>query len=231
MRTISKFPRLLIFLTAGLLTGVASVSAQEPETKFGYVRLVEALAQGTGPVTLTIDGKNKNPDGYTLGDVTGGIGLKPGAHAVTIKREGVKDGTTTVNVVKDETTTLIPFAEKIPASDDKPAHWEIRILRLKQKEAQSERGAIFVSVSQEPEVRVELGTPDGNWVPGIVKRLTTTEMEVKEANGYVPLKVNGVKLPSMEVASKGNYVVVIYEDADGKIKSLNFRDIKFLTAD
>ena len=143
----------------------------------------------------------------------------------------MKDGTTTVNVVKDETTTLIPFAEKIPASDDKPAHWEIRILRLKQKDSQSDRGATFVSVTHEPEVKVELGNPDGSWTPGIVKRLTTTEMAVKEANGYVPLQVNGQKLPSMEVAAKGNYVVVIYEDADGKIQSLNFKDIKFLTAD
>src|SRR5690606_17678562 len=140
-----------------------------------------------------------------------------------VKRDGVEEGETHVRVLADDTTTLIPFAEKVPASDDKPAHWAMRILRLKQEEPETERSATFVSVCQEPEIKVELASGD-KWTAAHVKRLSTAQLPVKESNGYVPIRVNGESLPSMEVAAPGNYVVVIYQDIEGKVLSLNFRD-------
>src|SRR5690606_29850884 len=118
--------------------------------------LINAVAQGEGPVHLLVDGDDLNPEGYRLGDVTRGIGLTPGVHRIAVKRTGVETGETNVKVEADDTTTLIPFAEKVPASDDKPVHWAMRILRLKQKEPETERSATFVSVCQEPEIKVEL---------------------------------------------------------------------------
>ncbi len=229
----------MIFETAGRVIRVmlaasgwcvlTNLDAREPE--YGYVRLVNAVARGTGTVTVLIDGENVNAAGYKLGAVTGGIGLKPGSHTVTIRREGAEGGTTTVNVVKDETTTLVPFAEKVPAADDKPATWAIRILRLKEQAAEHERCATFVSVAREPEIKVEVGRGRGVWDSASVERLSIARLPVKESGGYVPLRINGEELPAMAVPSTGNYVVIIYEDADGKMRSLNFRDIKFLSAD
>lgn len=220
---------LCVMLVASGWGMLAPLGAQEPG--YGYVRIVNAVARGTGSVMVLIDGENVNSAGYKLGAVTGGIGLKPGSHSVTIKREGAEGGTTTVNVVKDETTTLIPFAEKVPAADDKPATWAIRILRLKEQAAQHERGATFVSVAREPEIKVEVGRGRGQWDSATVERLSIARLPVKESSGYVPIRINGEALPAMAVPSAGNYVVIIYEDAEGKMRSLNFRDIKFLSAD
>ncbi len=112
-----------------------------------------------------IDGKAVRPDGYQLGNVTGGIALKPNTYKVAFRREGVKEGETRVRVAANDTTILIPFAEQIPASEGQPARWEIRILKLKQHETENKRTATFVSVSREPELKVEIRQANGKWEP------------------------------------------------------------------
>jgi hypothetical protein len=203
----------------------------QPDPNLGYIRLVNAVAHGEGNLTLHINGENMHPKGYRLGAVTGGMGFAAGTQRVTIRRDGVEEGSTNVILEKGVTTTLIPYAERIPASDEKPAHWAIRILRLKQMDPQTDRSATFVSVASLPEIRVELGIKDDEWTSGFVKRLGVTQLPAKEAGGYVRLRVNGVELDAMAVPNAGNYVVVIYEDAEQKLKTLNFRDIRFLSAD
>ncbi len=207
----------------------ATLAQETP--KSGFVRIVNAVAPGTGPLNVQIDNKKINPKGYKIGDLTGGISLSPGNRTVTFSREGVTMGTTRVNVEPNETTTLIPFAEKVPASDQVPAHWEIRILRLKQKDTQEERSATFTSVSQNPEVKVEIREPEGKWNSVFVKRLAVAQAPILYPRGYVPLRSADGDLTSIPVASTGNYVVLLYDDEEGKLRSLNFRDKKFLSAD
>ncbi len=126
-------------IRAGFLTLIVLVSAagaqDQPggEPKDGFIRLANAVDKGTGPLTVEVDGKIINAKGYKPGAITGGVSLPPGIHAVRISREGVVAGTTRVNVATNETTTLIPYAEKVPAADDQPVRWEIRMLRLKQR--------------------------------------------------------------------------------------------------
>ncbi|MCF7733445.1 MAG: hypothetical protein K9N23_17275 [Akkermansiaceae bacterium] len=210
----------------------AVVSAQDqPVRKIGFVRLVNAVAQRKNGVEWLIDGESMNPDGYQLGDVTGGIGLSPGSHQITVKREGVEQGSTRIQVVVDDTTTLIPFAEKVPATDEKPAYWTIRILRLRQMKPETERTATFVSVSQTPQHEVEIRDPQGNWTRVAVKRLATVRTPIKYPEGYVPLRSKEGKLPPIPVGGPGNYVVVLYDARDGTTKALNLQDYKFLSAE
>ena len=224
--------RRLTAAACGMLLLPSLACAQEPAArKVGFVRLVNAVAQGEKALELLIDGEAMNPDGYQLGDVTGGIGLAPGSHQITVKREGVQPGSTRIDVVADNTTTLIPFAEKVPATDDKPAHWTIRILRLKQMEPETERTATFVSVSQTPEHEVEIRDPKGNWTKVAVKRLATVRTPILYPEGYVPLRTKTGKLPSIPVGEPGNYVVVLYDDATGATKALNLQDYKYLSAE
>jgi hypothetical protein len=235
----SAVGRLFALATLFVLTPLSALLAptaraqegNQPDPDLGYIRLVNAVAHGEGNLTLHINGENMHPKGYRLGAVTGGMGFPAGTQRVTIRRDGVEEGSTNVILEKGATTTLIPYAERIPASDEKPAHWAIRILRLKQMDPESERSATFVSVASLPEIRVELGIKDDDWTSGFVKRLGVTQLPAKEAGGYVRLRVNNVELDAMAVPNAGNYVVVIYEDAEQKLKTLNFRDIRFLSAD
>lgn len=220
----------LLVLVLGLASSSVGLS-QDKANKTGFVRLANAVAPGTGKLDLFVDGTSFNTDGYNLGDVTGGVPLKPGTHEVTIKREGTKEGKTKVSIAADETTILIPFAEQVPASDTEPAHWAIRVLRLKQLAPEFERSATFVSVSRNPEIKIDVRDPQGNWTPVFVKRLAVAQAPIRYPRGYVPIKMAEEKLEPIPVAEAGNYVVLLYDDPDGKIKALNFRDYKFLSAD
>jgi hypothetical protein len=216
------------FLSVAMLP--LALNAQE-ESKSGFVRLTNAVAEGTGQLTMEIDGKKVNDKGYKLGSVTGGIALSPGGHTMKFSREGTKEGSTRVNIAANETTILIPYAEKVPATDDEPARWDIRILRLKQRDPEEERSATFVSVSKQPEIKVEMRDPEGKWKAVFVKRLAVAQAPILYPRGYVPLRTADGDLVSIPVASKGNYVVLLYDDEQGKVRSLNFKDRKFLSAD
>ena len=224
----------LFFLLLAAAVFPATLAAQddkEPPVPTGFIRIANAVAPGIDNVKVEIDGKNVYLPGYKFGAVTGGIGLPPGTHNVTISREGVKQGTSKVNVEKDQTVTLIPFAERVPATDQEAAHDSIRILRLKQKEVQSGRSATFVSVSGQPELTAEIRSPEGKWEKVFVKRLMIGEATIHYPEGYVPVKVNGKAMEPIPIGDTGNYVVVLYDDAEGNIQTVNFRDFKFLSAD
>lgn len=223
-----------IFKTLCFLSGTLSplLAQKDPAARpTGFIRVVNGVAQGTNKVNVIINGEDMRPKGYNLGDATGGIGLPVASHKVTIKREGIKEGTTTVVLEKDQTVTLIPFAEKVPATDQVPGHYKIQILRLKQKEIESGRTATFVSVSANPEIKVELQDESGKSATVFVKRLSVAETPLNYSQGYAPAKVNGEPIKPIPIGGVGNYVVVLYDDAEGKIQSLYFRDFKFLSAD
>jgi hypothetical protein len=223
MKTISSL--LLALILANPLR------AQEPDEKFGFIRLVNAVAPGEGKLTLLLDGSDLYPSGYHLGDATGGMGVPVGRCKVVVRRDGTTEGTTNIDVEEGRTTTIIPFAERIPATDDEPEHWQIRILRLKQKSESKRREATFISVAREEEIPVEMRDPDGTWKKYQVKRFDTTVAPMNYPEGYVPLRMKGRELPSIPVLDIGNYVVVLYNDPKGELQALNFRDFHHVTAD
>ena len=229
----------LVTLRRLIVPSVIFVSAQflnaqdekEESPPTGFVRIANTIAPGSGNVKVLIDGKDVYSPGYKFGAVTGGIGLSPGGHTVTFRRDGVTEGSTKVVVQKDQTTTLIPFAERVPATDNEPARFEIRILRLKQKETQDGLSASFVSVSGKAEILAELRDPAGNWEKIHVKRLMIGEGSIKFSRGYVPIRVNQKDMEPIPISDAGNYVVVLYDDPEGNLKSVSFRDFKFLSAE
>ena len=226
MKTIFKS---LVFL---LTTYISASAGKDPTVvPMAFIRVVDAIAKGSGPLNVFFDGEDMRPKGYQLGDATGGIGLKPGTHKVKFVREGVVEGMTTVILEKDQTVTLIPFAELVPATDQKPAHFRVQILRLKQKSVDSGRVVTFVSVSARPELKAELMNDDGTWVGAFVKRLAIAEVGMKSSQAFVPVKLNGNMTNPIPMGGVGNYVMVLYDDADSKVQSLYFRDFRYFSAD
>jgi len=223
-----------IFNVLLLIGGAVSVSLAQNDKEVsptGFIRVVNGVSQGAGNINVVIDGDDMRPQGYKLGDATGGMGMRAGTHKVVIKKEGLEDGSTAVVLEKDQTVTLIPFSEKVPASDKRPAYFRIQILRLRQHEVESGRLATFVSVSANPEIKVELQDENGKSASAYVKRLAIAEIPLNYSQGYAPAKVNGVAISPIPIGGAGNYVVILYDDAEGKIQSLYFRDFKFLSAD
>lgn len=210
------------------LGGVAAGQDAGPD-RCGFVRLLDAVSAGTGKLDCLIDGQPVRQEGYQLGNVTGGIALKPNAYTVRFRRDGVTAGQTQVNVLANETMILIPYAEWVPATEQEAAHWQMRILRLKQHEADDKRTASFVSVAREAELTVEILQANGKWESILVKRLAIARTAIRQARGYLRVRCNDQPLTSVSVAAAGNFVSVLYNDATGVLRSINFQDYKYLS--
>lgn len=229
---ISKY--LLRTLILCVACGLGQARAQGEEVDhgpYGFIRLLNAVSVGTGKLDFIIAGNPVRTEGYQLGDITGGIALRPKTYNIEFRRDGVKKGETKVNVGNNDTTTLIPFAELVPASDEHPAHWEIRILRLKQFDEDAKRTATFVSVSREPELRIEINQGDDKWEPVFVQRLGVARANIKQARGYLSVRYKDRALKALSISPSGNFVSVLYDDEKGVVQSKNFLDYKYLSSD
>ncbi|HEY1122620.1 MAG TPA: hypothetical protein VGE67_13500 [Haloferula sp.] len=237
MRT--TFKTWLRRVTAGLLLILPlAAHAQAPKEgevpKIGFIRLVNAVAPGTGNAHLEIDGEDQFPKGYKLGQRTGGIGLKAGSKKIKVTREGVIEGTTTITLGVGETMNLVAFAEKMPAEGDKPERWEMRILKLKQRDVENGYRLTVLSVCKEPETLFSTLTEgdDGKKTAHSAKRLMTTSVELGERPKDLAVfaRASDVPLAVFRPDTKGNYVVVLYDDPDGTVKAVSFFDPKFVIA-
>ena len=226
MNSSSRLIIILFMCLGSFVHGQESKSAP-----VGFVRMLNAVSAGTGKLEFTLDGKAVRPAGYQLGNVTGGIALKPADYKVVFRREGVKEGETRVQVKVGDTIILIPFAEEIPATDHQPARWQIRILKLKQHESEDKPTASFVSVSSEPELKVEIRQADGKWEPVFVKRLGIARAEIQQSRGYMSVRCKGRDLSAVSVGAAGNFVSVLYDDENGVLRSKTFQDYKYLSAE
>ncbi len=207
--------------------GTHASGQDSPPGPCGFIRLLDAVAPGSGMLEFLIDGQAIRPQGYQLGNVTGGIALEPRVYQVRLRRAGVEDGQTQLTVVANETVIVIPFAQRVPATEDQPVHWQMRILRLKQHAADGQRTVSFVSVASDPELTVQIRQVTGHWESIQVKRLGVTRTAIRQARGYLPVRCHDQEFAPVSVVASGNLVAVIYEDASGKLGSINFQDYKY----
>lgn len=208
------------------------VHGQDPQQgPFGFLRMLNAVNRGNGKLEFIIDSKLVRPDGYLPGNVTGAIALKPMTHSIAFRRDGVKTAQIQFLVTANHTTILIPFAEQVPANDGQPAHWAIKILKLKQHEPENKRTATFVSVVPDPELNLEIRQLDGQWQPVSVKRLGLARINIQQTRGYLPVRSVTRTLSPISIGPSGNFVSVLYQDEQGILRSKNFQDYKYLSPD
>ena len=228
MKMISK-----IFAATLCMFGViASASGKATSPEVGFLRIINAIAPGDGTTRVLIDGEELFPKGYQLGQRSGGIGLAAGPHTVTLQKNGVESGTTKIELKSGETLSLIGFAEKIPATDDHaPQRWTTKILRLKQSDPERGFRMTLLSVCDLDEVKVEAIIPGKSDITTAhVKRLATAAIDLGNTRSEAMVKVGGEVITTISPDEPGNHVVVLYQDADGKIRALTFFDPKFVIA-
>lgn len=223
MKTIFKFLVLLFATSLPLI-------AQRPEV--GFIRIVNAVAPGEGKATFLLDGRNLYPDGYALGQDTGGYGVKAGDINIEVRKEGVESGSTRVKLGNGETMTVIAFAERLPQKNlDDPPQWAIRLLRLRQQEFEREYGLSFISVCKPEEIALSV-TIEGRDRPAsvVARRLNISKLEIGGARAEMMISMGGRVLTHVSPDSPGNYVVILYENAEGGIAALSYYDPKFVIA-
>jgi hypothetical protein len=220
-----------IFKSLVLLAAMCvPLAAQQPE--IGFVRIVNAVSPGTGNASFLIDGRNLYADGYALGQTTGGYGVKAGNIDIEVRKQGVESGSTRINLGIGETMTVIAFAERLPAKKpDDPPKWVIKLLRLKQQEVERGYGVSLVSVCKPEEITLSL-TVEGRDEPvrAFAKRLAISKVELGGKRGEIMVSLADRVLANISPDSPGNYVVILYENAEGTIEALSYYDPKFVIA-
>lgn len=214
------------------MAGLSCASGQD-RPPVGFVRMVNALAPGEGKMELLIDGANMFPKGYDLGQRTGGIGLEAGTRKVEVRKQGVESGTTRLPLENGETITLVAFGVPIPADKQKEGgpKWTAKILKLKQKDVERGYRLTVVSVSSKPEVDVRaLIEGKGRVESKRVKRLTTESFELGGSRSDVELRLGDDPLAFVSLDDPGNYVVLLFDDGEGKVKGISFYDPRFVIA-
>jgi hypothetical protein len=228
MKTISKIFAATLCMFASMLSALG----KEGSPEIGFLRIINAIAPGNGTTRVLIDGEDLFPKGYQLGQRSGGIGLAAGSHTVTLQKNGVESGTTKIDLQRGETISLIGFAEKIPATDDHaPPRWMTKILRLKQSNPERGFRMTLLSVCDLEEVKVDAIIPGKKDTPTThVKRLAIAAIDLGSTRNEAMVKVGGKIITTVSPDEPGNHVVVLYQDAEGKIRALTFFDPKFVIA-
>lgn len=228
MKTLSS-----LALAAVAILGPPTALAQEDgPPKVGFIRIVNAVAPGEGNTKVAVDGDDIFPKGYLLGQRTGGIGLAAGSHTIEVKKEGVQSGTTKISLATGETMTLIAFAERLPVEKlGDPPRWATKILRLRQSDPERGFRMTLVSVCGKPEVRVQAAVAGKAAIEtAVVKRLAVASIDLGRNRAEVMVKVDDTIVTTVSPEDPGNYVVVLYEDPDGKTQAISFFDPKFVIA-
>lgn len=228
MKTIFK----IFTATMTMLLVTLSAFGKESASDIGFLRIINAIAPGDGTTRIIINGENLFPKGYQLGQRSGGVGLAAGTHKVKFEKNGVTGGSTKIDLKPGETLSLIGFAEKIPAADDHaPPRWTTRILRLKQSDPERGFRMTLLSVCDLDELKVDAIIPGKNEIQTAhVKRLSTAAIDLGSTRSEVMVKVGGNIISTISPDEPGNHVVVLYQDAEGKIRALTFFDPKFVIA-
>ena len=228
MKMISK----ILAATLCLFGVISSANGKATSPEVGFLRIINAIAPGNGTTRVLIDGEELFPKGYQLGQRSGGIGLAAGPHTVTLQKNGVESGTTKIELKSGETLSLIGFAEKIPATDDHaPQRWTTKILKIKQSDPERGFRMTLLSVCDLDEVKVDAIIPGQKDITiAHVKRLSTAVIDLGSTRSEAMVKVGGEIISTVSPDEPGNHVVVIYQDAEGKIRALTFFDPKFVIA-
>lgn len=228
MKTISK----IFAATLCMFASMFSATGKEGSPEVGFLRIINAIAPGNDTTRVLIDGEDLFPKGYQLGQRSGGIGLAAGPHTVTLQKNGVESGTTKIDLKSGETLSLIGFAEKIPATDDHaPPRWTTKILKLKQSDPERGFRMTLLSVCDLDEVKVDAIIPGQKDITiAHVKRLSTAVIDLGSTRSEAMVNVGGEIISTVSPDEPGNHVVVIYQDAEGKIRALTFFDPQFVIA-
>ncbi len=228
------FNRAAATIVAAINLAGGGVSAQDEEIPdFSFVRFVNVVAAGEGNTHYELDGRDLFPKGYKFGQRTGGVPVPPGSANLEVKKTGVEPGTTKLALVKDETTTLIVFSEKVETEEDEPPEWKARILKLKQQDTERGFKMTVISVSAQPEVAFTMiNGAQADVEATFVKRFQTTSIELGDSRGDVELLQRDGKsrLCLFAPDAPGNYVVVIYDNPEGGLGAMSFYDPKFVIA-
>jgi hypothetical protein len=225
MKTI--FNCLLLFAFA-----VVQGFAQGEKPSVGFLRLVHVVTPGEGTLRVKLDGAELFPRGYELGQCTGGIGLQAGGHVLELAKNGVETAKEKIELPASETITVLAYAEKLPAKrEGEPARWAIKLRKLSPATSGEGYRLSLISCCDRDELIVRTfieAKRKTETTP--LKRFQPAEIDLGRGRSGVEVRLGNEALVSVSLDEPGNYDVILYEDASGRVRALAFYDPKFEVA-
>lgn len=214
------------------ILSVASGFAQTDKPSVGFLRLVHLVAPGEGTLRMKLDGAELFPRGYELGQRTGGIGLQAGGHVLELAKNGVETAKEKIDFPPGETITLLAYAVKLPPKrEGESSRWAIKLRKLPAAVSGEGYRLSLVSCCDREELVVRTfieAKRKTETTP--LKRLQPVEIDLGRGRGGVEVRLENEALVSVSLDEPGSYVVVLYEDASGRVRALAFYDPKFEVA-
>ena len=225
MKTISNI--LLLSIAA---CGLAFAQGKPKSGAAGFVRIVNAIPQGAGKAAFAINGRDLFADGYALGQTTGEHGVKAGELVITVRKTGVETGRLNVKLGAGETITVIAFAEPVPQKElSDPPKWAVKLLRVNQQDEAKGFALSLISVCKPDETTVEILALEKNkGEKAFAKRLAVTKVDLGGNRDEIFVKSGDRTLTTVSPDAPGNYVVILYEDQEGRTEALTYYDPKFV---
>ena len=190
----------------------------------GFIRVVNAVGHGEGPLKVMVNGEPLCKDGYAPGDVTGRILLPAGRHQVRFERAGLAVGNARVSLESRQSLIVIPYVEAIPEWQGAGPKYRLRVFRMKSEDVGERKCVTMLSVASEEVLPLRIRDLDRGWIAQPLPRLEPKQIEITQLRGYLPLLLGRRKMASIPMGSAGNHVVVFYDPGDGKVASMEFKD-------
>lgn len=181
---------------------------------------------------MKLDGEELFSRGYELGQRTGGIGLPAGGHVLELAKSGVEAAREKIDSPPGETVTVLAYAEKLPPKrEGEPPRWTIKLRKLPAATLSEGYRLSLISFCDREEWVVETFIETKRKTEStVLKRFQTSEFDLGRSRGGVEIRRENQALAAVSLDEPGRYVVVLFEDAKGEVRSVSFYDPKLEVA-
>jgi hypothetical protein len=209
--------KVLSFVT--ILVCLNAVALGQGAVQPGQFRFVNAAGL-SGKLSLTIDTLKLKPEGFATGDTTGLIGILPGPKHVIVANTEAGTATATVMVQPNDSNTIIAYCKITRDPGTNAPKKSLQLLQRANPSTSSGRHFQLMYVSSQPSVDVVIN--------GAPKRINAMrEVNEQELPGpKIKVEQAGRKVVEFDSPQAGNFFVVLFDDAAGKLAGVVLADYK-----
>jgi hypothetical protein len=185
----------------------------------GHFRFVNAAGL-SGKISLTIDTLKLKPEGFASGDTTGSIGILPGSKKITATSTEAGTATATLTVQPNDSNTIIAYCKVTRDPVTNAPKKSLQLLQRANPPTSNGRHFQLMYVSSQPTVDVVI-----NGMPKHINAMReVNEQELPGAN--IKVEQAGRVIVQFDSPQAGNFLVLLYDDAAGKLAGVVLPDYK-----
>lgn len=201
------------------LACIAELSFGQGAAQPGHFRFVNAAGLA-GKISLTIDALKLKPEGFGAGETTGSIGILPGAKQFMVASAEAGTATATLSVQPNSSSTMIAYCKVTTEPGTNKPKKAMQLLERVNPPISNGKHFQLLYVSSQPAVdAVVNGTP---------RRLNAMrEINEQELPGAaIKVEQAGKVVVVFDAPQAGNFLVLLYDDAAGKLAGVVLPDYK-----